>query len=137
MSLLNKIKTDAIEDRKIKLIIAGSTHIHSRSILIAALDKYYLRDRIEEVVVGQEPGMAQCGRIWATENNIPVKRFVRFRGTGVNRKTSMLKRGQMLEYSDALLFITDGLVSKADGIRYMAEETDLEVFIYTIKKEEE
>ncbi|KKN73966.1 hypothetical protein LCGC14_0395310 [marine sediment metagenome] len=131
MKLLNK------EGKKIKLIIAGSTHIHNREVLEKAIEKYKLKDRIEEVVVGQEPGMAQCGRIWAIENNIPVKRFVRYRGTGNNRRMSMLKRGQMLEYSDALLFITDGIISKADGIKDMTDTTDLEVFIYTVKKEEE
>lgn len=134
MELFNK---NSIEDKKLKLIISGSTHIHSEPLLILALDKYYLRDRIEEVVVGQEPGMTQCGRIWAIANDIRVKRFVRYRDASNNRRTNVVKKLQMVGYADAILFITDGIVSKADQVLEVAKEfIGLEVFIYDIKKEE-
>lgn len=125
--------------KKIKLIIAGSTHIHDRRELEKALKKHKLKNRIEEVVVGQEPGMAQCGRIWAIENNIPVKRFVRFDAAKrvPNLRTAILKRGQMLAYADALLFITDGIRGRIDEIRHMAEGMkDFESYLYVIEKEE-
>ncbi len=123
---------DSKEENKVKLIISGSTHIHSRPELLKAIAKHKLKDRIKEIVVGQEPGMSQCGRIWSIENDIPVKRFVRFRGIGNNRRTNHIKKLQMLQYADALLFITDGIVSLADQILELAKDMKLKVFVYTI-----
>lgn len=122
-----------------KLIIAGSTHIHSREELITALRKSkFIDEGIEEVIVGHEPGMTQAGRLWAIDNNITVRRFRVHADSRRSRSAAMVNRGQMLSYADALLFITDSLETQVHQILHMAKGTkNVKVYVHKVKEKKE
>ncbi len=91
-----------------KVIIAGSRGITDPAYLqavMAEIDDPNLD--ITEVVCGMAKGADMLGFDWATENNIPVKRFFpdwdRY-----GKRAGIIRNREMGDYADALIALWDG-----------------------------
>lgn len=84
----------------------------SRSITNYKLVERVIRDsgfEITELVSGKCPkGVDHLGEIWATKHNIPIKYFPAD-WDKFGRSAGMLRNSQLIEYSDAVIIIHDGV----------------------------
>lgn len=98
-------------------IIAGSRTL-GKDALYAALAECPWD--ITEVVSGGANGIDTCGELWATENNIPIKRFPAY-WDNFGKMAGFLRNTQMAEYTGdkgALLAVWDG---KSRGTKHMIQ----------------
>lgn len=99
-----------------KLIVAGSRDI---TISVEALDKL-VRDNfenVEELVSGCAKGIDSIGLQWATNNGIPIKRFIPDWSQG--KGAAHIRNRQMGDYADEALVIYNGSRGSQGMIDYM------------------
>lgn len=58
-----------------KLLISGGRNNHLSDDGYHFLDQLHLRYHFDELVNGMATGIDECARIWAKDNNIPIKEF--------------------------------------------------------------
>lgn len=58
-----------------KLLISGGRDFYIKSIGLEYLDELHKENNFTELVNGMATGIDCSARVWATENNIPVKEF--------------------------------------------------------------
>lgn len=118
-----------------KVIVAGTRHFEDYSLLEEKLD-YYLSDKLPnvEIVSGTAKGADQLGERYATERNLPVKKFPAnwypngkgdrlSKGAyeGLDRSAGPKRNADMAKYADALILFWDGKSSGAKSMLGLAE----------------
>ncbi len=98
-----------------KVIIAGSRHIHSYVILKQAVQCSMFI--ITEVVSGNAPGVDRLGERWALDNNVTVRPFPAKWGEYGNA-AGPIRNIAMAHYADALVAVWDG---RSKGTKHMIE----------------
>lgn len=110
-----------------KTIIAGSRHLYDYDQLLRLIGQYREGGgTITEVVCGCAPGVDTMGKIWALENEIPVKMFPADWKTH-GRAAGPIRNRQMAEYADALLLLWDGKSRGSANMLQEAEKRDLTI----------
>lgn len=88
-----------------KVIIAGSRSITDYTALQSAI--FQSDFSISEVVSGCARGPDSLGELWASENNVPVKKFPADWGR-FGRAAGHYRNSEMASYADALIVLWDG-----------------------------
>ena len=116
-----------------KVIIAGSREGFISTDLWDFLDQgcgCWDGMNITEVVSGGARGVDSLGEMWASDNNIPVKKFPA--DWDLFGKSAGYKRNEeMAQYADCLVALWDG---KSKGTKHMIElalKYNLKLYIYT------
>lgn len=91
----------------LKVIVAGSRYFNDYRLVKSALD-YYLSNHTDvEIVSGCAQGADRLGERYATEHEMPVKRFpADWEAHG--KAAGPIRNKQMAEYADALVLFWDG-----------------------------
>jgi SLOG family YspA-like protein len=104
----------------VKVIIAGSRtipeHIGDELVEMATRIARLRGWDITEVVWGKARGIDACGKRWADKNGIPVKPFPADWDKNPNI-AGFIRNGEMAEYGEALIAITNGSQGTRDMIR--------------------
>ncbi|TVR45941.1 MAG: DUF2493 domain-containing protein [Planctomycetota bacterium] len=108
-----------------KVIIAGSRGIADKTVLNDAIQESGFA--ITEVVSGCAKGVDKLGEEWATENNIPIKRF---KTRWVHRGSGLDNNKKMIDYADAAIILWDG-VSK--GTKHMIQSCQNTIPTFTVE----
>ena len=103
---------------KKKVIVAGSRTFNNYQLLKEVLNKE--KDRIEEVVCGEAKGADLWGKLWAVQNNIPVKSFPADWKTH-GAAAGYIRNHQMGDYADELIAFWDG---QSKGTKDMIDYMD-------------
>jgi hypothetical protein len=98
-----------------KTIIAGCRDFTDYSVLEEVIRVTELYKKITEVVSGVATGVDALGERWATENNIPIKKYVAY-WKKFGYAAGPIRNKQMAKYADGLLAIWDG---KSPGTKNM------------------
>jgi hypothetical protein len=92
-----------------KLIIAGSRQLNlkspNRQLLIREMDRF--KKFVTEVVSGGAIGADMFGETWATNNRIPITRFIPD-WDKLGKKAGVLRNQEMADYADGLLVFWNG-----------------------------
>lgn len=95
----------------IKLIIAGSRNLDEEA-LVEQLKEMQTQNhdlvKAVEIVSGGAAGADRAGEIYATGQDLPIKRFPADWGTH-GKAAGPIRNKQMAEYADALLVFWDGV----------------------------
>jgi len=112
-----------------KVIIAGSRSITDRDVVYRAIaDSWF---NITEVVSGCAAGVDTFGEVWASEHNIPVKKFpANWKEYG--RAAGPIRNRHMAEYGDALIAIIENNSRGTTSMIKNAKQLGLNVFIVHI-----
>jgi len=125
-----------------KVIVAGSRSIKDYALVAKAIEGVDIQ--ITELVSGTAKGVDQLGERWATENQVPIKRFpadwknldavgavVRTGHYGqYNAKAGFDRNKQMADYAEALVAVYDGKSKGTASMIKLAREQGLQVFVY-------
>lgn len=114
-----------------KVIIAGSRHIHDYLVVAHAVAKSGWRDEITQVVSGKARGVDTCGIHWAVLKDIPVRAFPADWDTYGNA-AGPIRNEQMAEYADALILIWDGKSKGSAGMKRLAKARGLRIFEHIV-----
>jgi hypothetical protein len=110
----------------VKLIVAGSRHLDIWFQLVAEFASMAVKQgtfqTITEVVSGGANGADAAGEVFASEYNLPIKRF-EADWEKYGKSAGPKRNKQMAEYGDALLLIWDG---KSRGSKNMRDNMLLE-----------
>ena len=124
-----------------KLVIAGSRSMHvSNKFIDSLVDLYKIRG-IKEVVSGacgiddanrdkdkyKAQGIDGCGEAWATEHNVPIRRFYA-KWTDLGRKAGPIRNKEMAENSHALLLIWDGRSAGSKSMKFAALAEGIKIY---------
>ena len=113
-----------------KTIIAGS-----RSICDSALLEIVIKEsnfEITEVVSGGARGVDRLGELWATDHDIPVKRFpANWQQQG--KRAGYVRNSEMASYSQALIALWDGESRGTAHMVRVAQSSGLKVFVKVIR----
>lgn len=96
-----------------KTIIAGSRTITDIDEALNNFNDW----TITEVVSGCARGVDKLGEVWATTNNIPIKRFPAD-WNNLGKSAGYVRNHQMADYAEALIAIWDG---KSKGTKHMID----------------
>jgi len=113
-----------------KVIVAGSRTIVDMNEIYAAIQLSEFE--ISEIVSGGARGVDQLGELWASNNGIPVKRFLP-EWNKLGRRAGMFRNTEMAHYADALIAIWD---EASRGTKHMIETAryaGLKVFVHKAK----
>lgn len=119
-----------------KVIIAGSRHIHDYEIVKEAIkaSNFY----ITEVVSGRARGVDQNGEAWAFDNDVVCKMFPA--DWEKHGKSAGPKRNeQMADYvgkEGGLIAIWDGISKGTKHMIERAKTKGLNVFVFNVKKKQ-
>ncbi len=116
-----------IENRPMKVIVAGSRTITDPQVIAAAIN--HSGFRITEVVSGCARGVDQLGEAWARSQHIPVKQFPA-NWDQHGKRAGYLRNEQMSRYADALVAIWDGISSGTKHMIDSARERGLKVYVH-------
>ena len=125
-----------------KVIVAGSRSIKDYALVAKAIEGVDIQ--ITELVSGTAKGVDQLGERWATENQVPIKKFPadwkNLDAVGAiikngyygeyNAKAGFDRNKQMAEYADALVAVWDGKSRGTKSMIELARSNDLKVFVY-------
>lgn len=109
-----------------KTIIAGSRTITNQKLVDSVITAAQKHFQIQEVVSGTARGVDLCGETFATQNNIPIKRFpADWNKHG--RAAGPIRNEQMAQYADALILIWDGKSRGAASMLRLARKYNLKI----------
>lgn len=101
-----------------KTIIAGCRDFTDYNLLKQKVDYYRENKTITEIVSGVARGADELGEVYATENNIDIKKFPADWDKH-GKAAGPIRNRQMAEYADVLIAVWDG---KSKGTKNMIEE---------------
>lgn len=131
-------KKEFLMNRRYRIFITGSRTLQNVMAVENALFDFcsYFRVPFDsiEVVSGHADGTERLGEAVAKRHSLPVALFPagwhRY-----NRETKVLREAQIIDYADALIAITDRMLSKETrSFIRMAEKTGLTTFIYRVRR---
>lgn len=115
-----------------KLIIAGSRHIHSYSLLEEAVGSSGFKPT--EIFSGCAGGVDQLGEQYATEHAIVLRRF--YADWSIFGKSAgPIRNREMAENADALIALWDGASRGTSDMIKKAIDCNLKVKVFLITKE--
>lgn len=129
-----------------RTIIAGSRKGFTYNDVVNAMNSCWWKPT--EIVSGGAAGVDTFGEQWATDNNIPIKKFIpnwddisvegaviRINkwGKKYNAMAGIDRNHQMGDYAEALVAVWDGKSTGTKDMIDYATELGLEVFIYKTK----
>lgn len=116
-----------------RVIIAGSRHIHDRNVLNEALRSCPFLDQIETVFSGGCKGVDKLGEEWARENGKKLV-IVRAKWHEHGKAAGPLRNSIMAQSADALVAIPnpDGPSKGTDDVIRKAEKQGLLVHVYRV-----
>lgn len=109
-----------------RIIVAGSRHIHDYSLVKSELDKY----QVDEIISGTCRGVDELGERYAKENNIPLAQFKPNWFYG--KVAGPIRNRDMAEYAATppkgyLLLIWNGNSRGSANMKKWAEKHELEI----------
>lgn len=110
-----------------KTIIAGSRGITEFKTVEQAIKNS--RFKITEVVSGTAIGVDQLGELWASENDIKIKRFPA-NWEKYGRSAGFIRNAEMANYADALIAVWDGRSKGTKNMINNAKLKNLELYIH-------
>lgn len=115
-----------------KVVVAGSRSFDDYTLLTERLDYYLANKSNIEIVSGTAQGADRLGERYATEHNIPIKRFPA--DWNLHGKSAGYKRNkQMAEYADAVVVFWDGQSKGAMHMYNLAKQAGKPVRLVQIK----
>ena len=109
-----------------KIIIAGGRDFDDYLLLLQAVVKANFD--ITEVVSGGAPGADTLGELFASDMDLPLKRFpADWKRLG--RAAGPIRNGEMAQYADALIAMWDGVSTGTANMIKQATERGLKVHI--------
>lgn len=112
-----------------KVIIAGSRSITNFKLVSEILDANY--SYISEVVCDGARGVDNLGKLWAENNNIPIRLFPADWNT-FGKSAGYKRNVEMAKYADALILIWDGVSKGSNHMLNIATEYKLRKRVYTL-----
>lgn len=109
-----------------KVIVAGSRGFNSYPVLETYLKNIDIN--ITEIISGNARGADQLGELYATNNNIPVTKFIP-KWNLYGKQAGILRNIEMVNYGDVLVAFWDG---KSKGTRHIinyAKKKGLKVYV--------
>lgn len=116
-----------------RVIIAGSSSITSYDEVFAAIRASGFMYEITTVISGGAIGVDSVGEEWAREQGIPVERFPA-EWSKYGKMAGFKRNTDMAMVADALIAVWNGKSSGTKHMIGMANEMDMEVFIWRVKK---
>lgn len=120
---------------QLKAIVAGGRRLNTDELPIwlvsDAINKSGWLPLISEIVSGGCRGIDLAGEQFASDYNIPVKRFLP--DWSIGKAAGPIRNGQMAQYADALILIWDGRSRGSASMKKLAEQKGLKIYEYLVK----
>ena len=85
---------------------------------------------ISEIVSGGCRGIDLAGEQFASDYDIPVKRFLP--DWSIGKAAGPIRNKQMAEHSDALILVWDGRSKGSASMKKLAEQNGLKIYEYLV-----
>jgi hypothetical protein len=109
-----------------KIIIAGSRTFNDYNLLIKTLKELNLN--ITEIVSGTAKGADSLGEKFATENNIPIKKFPP-NWSKYHKSAGVIRNQEMIDYGDVLIAFWDRNSKGTQDSINRAQKSGKKVFV--------
>lgn len=110
-----------------KVLIAGSRTISDKQYVYDAIDS--LDIVITEIISGGAQGVDTIGEQYASDNNIPVKRFFPD-WTKFGKSAGVLRNKEMVNCADIVVVVWDGLSRGTQSTMKFAEDAGKPLYIF-------
>lgn len=116
-----------------KVIIAGTRHIHDYLVVAHAVSKSGWRNEITQVVSGKARGVDACGIQWAVFAGVPVRAFPPDWAT-YGKSAGPIRNEAMAEYADALILVWNGKSGGSADMLRRAKAHGLKIYEHVVSE---